>query len=189
MVTKGLDFDNVSLVGILNADKMMNYPDFRSLERSFQIMTQVAGRAGRKKKRGRVLIQTYNPEHWLLDMVIKGDYKAFYEKEIKERYQFSYPPFIRLMKITIKHKEEEVAQRAASAISKLLRPQLTDRIVGPEKPYIPRINNYYLQQFMIRLDKRSESASLKHRIITQIREVLLHSEFKQVRLNIDVDPV
>ncbi len=189
MVTKGLDFDNVSLVGILNADKMMNYPDFRSIERSFQIMTQVAGRAGRKKKRGRVLIQTYNPEHWLLDMVIKGDYNAFYEKEIKERYQFSYPPFMRLMKITIKHKEENVAERAATAISKLLQPQLTDRILGPEKPYIPRINNYYLQQFLIRLDKKAESAELKHRIIEQIRDVLMTTEFKQVRLSVDVDPV
>jgi primosomal protein N' (replication factor Y) len=189
MVTKGLDFDNVSLVGILNADKMMNYPDFRSLERSFQIMMQVAGRAGRKHKRGRVLVQTYNPEHWLLDLVIKGDYQEFYKKEIHERHQFSYPPFMRLMRITLKHKEDDVVGRAAYAIAKVLLPQLNDRLLGPEKPYIPRINNYFLQQMLIRLDKKAEAAEVKHRILQQIKEVLLQPEFKQVRLNVDVDPV
>ena len=189
MVTKGLDFDNVSLVGILNADKMMNYPDFRSIERSFQIMMQVAGRAGRKIKRGRVLVQTYNPEHWLLDMVIKGDYLTFYEREIKERFQFAYPPFMRLMRITLKHKEDDVVSRAAVMIGKMLQPQLNDHILGPEKPYIPRINNYYLQQFLIRLDKKAESAELKHRIIEQIKRALRQPEYKQVRLNIDIDPV
>lgn len=189
MVTKGLDFDNVSLVGILNADKMMNYPDFRSLERSFQIMMQVAGRAGRKKKRGRVLVQTFNPTHWLLDMVIRGDYQSFYEKEIQERHHFVYPPFVRMMKLTLKHKEEDIVLHAAEAISKLLSPQLNDRILGPEKPYIPRINNQYLQQFIIRLDKKAESAELKQRIIIQVREMLQNGPFKSVRLSIDVDPV
>lgn len=188
MVTKGLDFDNVALVGILNADKMMNYPDFRSMERSFQIMMQVAGRAGRKHKRGRVLIQTYSPDHWLLEMIIRGDYNSFYEKEIRERHQFSYPPFQRLMKITLKHKEDDVAQRAANEILKLIKPQMGEKLLGPERPYIPRINNYYLQQFMVRLDKKPESALVKYDIIKRIREKLNEPAFKQVRLSIDVDP-
>ena len=189
MVTKGLDFDNVSLVGILSADKMMNYPDFRAMERSFQIMLQVAGRAGRKNKRGKVLIQTYNPEHWLLDLVVKGDYKTFYEREVRERYQFVYPPFVRLMRITLKHKDDTVAQRAAQEVQRIIAPVLKDRVLGPERPYIPRINNYYLQQFLVRLDKRKESEAIKATVIQMIRLRLAETDFKQVRLSIDVDPL
>jgi primosomal protein N' (replication factor Y) len=190
MVTKGLDFDNVSLVGILSADKMMNYPDFRAMERSFQIMMQVAGRAGRKKKRGKVLIQTYNPEHWLLDLIVKGDYKSFYEREVRERYQFVYPPFVRLMRITLKHKEDAVVQRAAQAIQQIISPVLKDRVLGPERPYIPRINTYFLQQFLVRLDKRKESEAIKATVLQMIRQRLASStDFKQVRLSVDVDPL
>lgn len=189
MVTKGLDFDNVSLVGILSADKMMNYPDFRAMERSFQIMLQVSGRAGRKNKRGKVLIQTYSPEHWLLDLVVKGDYKSFYEREVKERYQFVYPPFVRLMRITLKHKEDAVAQRAAEEVQRIISPVLKDRVLGPERPYIPRINNYFLQQFLVRLDKRKESEAIKATILQMIRMRLAEADFKQVRLSVDVDPL
>jgi primosomal protein N' (replication factor Y) len=189
MVTKGLDFDNVSLVGILSADKMMNYPDFRALERSFQIMMQVAGRAGRKHKRGRVLVQTYNPEHWLLDLITKGDYRSFYEREVQERYQFVYPPFVRLMRITLKHKEDAVVQRAAQEIARIIAPMLKDRVLGPERPYIPRINNYFLQQFLVRFDKRKESEAMKATLIQMIRLRLVEADFKQVRLSVDVDPI
>ena len=189
MVTKGLDFDNVSLVGILSADKMMNYPDFRAMERSFQIMMQVAGRAGRKNKRGRVLIQTYNPDHWLLELITKGDYRSFYDREVKERYQFVYPPFVRLMRITLKHKEDSVVQRAAQEVQRLLAPVLKDRILGPERPYIPRINNYFLQQFLVRFDKKKESEAIKATVIQMVRLRLAEAEFKQVRLSVDVDPL
>jgi primosomal protein N' (replication factor Y) len=189
MVTKGLDFDNVSLVGILSADKMMNYPDFRAMERSFQIMMQVAGRAGRKHKRGRVLIQTYTPDHWLLDLIIKGDYRAFYEREVRERYQFVYPPFVRLMRITLKHKDDATAQRAAEEVQKIISPMLKDRVLGPERPYIPRINNYFLQQFLVRLEKRKESEAIKATVIQMIRQRLSQPDFKQVRLSVDVDPL
>ena len=189
MVTKGLDFDNVSLVGILSADKMMNYPDFRSMERSFQIMMQVAGRAGRRNKRGKVLIQTYAPDHWLLDLIVKGDYDAFYRREVQERHQFVYPPFVRLMRITLKHKEDNVVIRAAHEVSKQISPVLKDRILGPERPYIPRINNYFLQQFLVRLDKRQESAAIKATVVHMIRKRLSDAEFKQVRISIDVDPL
>jgi primosomal protein N' (replication factor Y) len=189
MVTKGLDFDNVSLVGILSADKMMNYPDFRAMERSFQIMLQVSGRAGRRNKRGKVLIQTYNPDHWLLDMITRGDYRSFYEREVKERYLFVYPPFVRLMRITLKHKDDAVVQRAAQEIQRLLVPVLKDRILGPERPYIPRINNYFLQQFLVRFDKKKESEAIKATIIQMMRLRLAESDFKQVRLSVDVDPL
>ena len=188
-MTKGLDFDNVSLVGILSADKMMNYPDFRAMERSFQIMLQVSGRAGRRNKRGKVLIQTYNPDHWLLDMITRGDYRSFYEREVKERYQFVYPPFVRLMRITLKHKDDAVVQRAAQEIQRLLVPVLKDRILGPERPYIPRINNYFLQQFLVRFDKKKESEAIKATVIQMMRLRLAEPDFKQVRLSVDVDPL
>lgn len=189
MVTKGLDFDNVSVVGIMNADKMMNYPDFRSMERSFQTMMQVAGRAGRKHKRGNVLIQTFNPDHWLLQLVKEGDYLSFYNKEIHERHQFSYPPFMRLMRITLKHKSDETVYRAAIEVASALQPMLGEKVLGPERPYIPRINNYFLQQFLVRLERNPQSASVKQEILLRIRERLLQQEYRQVKLSIDVDPV
>ena len=189
MVTKGLDFDNVSLVGILNADKMLNYPDFRSIERGFQIMMQVAGRAGRKHKRGRVLVQTYNPDHWLLDMVIGGDYDGFYQKEINERYQFAYPPYVRMMRITLKHKEDAVVENASQIAAKVMRPLLNDLMLGPEKPYIPRINNYFLRQFMLKLERKPESAELKQLIVSRLKEALFRDEYKSVRISVDVDPM
>jgi len=189
MVTKGLDFDNVSLVGILNADKMLNYPDFRSIERGFQIMMQVSGRAGRKNKRGKVLIQTYNPEHWLLDMVVMSDYYSFYNKEINERQHYGYPPFVRMMQITLKHKEEDVVKQAATEVGKTLRPMLGEYLFGPEEPYIKRINNYYRQQFIIKLEKKPGMGELKHGIVAKVKETILTSEFKSVRIAFDVDPV
>lgn len=189
MVTKGLDFDHVSLVGIMNADKMMNYPDFRSLERSFQIMMQVAGRAGRKNKRGKVIIQTYQPDHWIFGMIKEGNYDALYQKEIAERRHFAYPPFTRLMNVTFKHKDEGVVANAAMAASRLLLPMLHDHMLGPEAPYIPRINNYYLQQILVRFEKKAESEELKHQVIQVIRKLLQKDEFRQVKLSLDIDPI
>ncbi len=189
MVTKGLDFDNVSLVGIMNADKMLNYPDFRSIERGYQLMMQVAGRAGRKNKQGKVIIQTSAPNHWLLEMIKQGDYNAFYEKEINERHHFGYPPFVRMLRITLKHKEDDVCDKAAEHIGKKLRAMLDDKLLGPEKPYVPRINNYYLRQLLVKLDKRPESNALKYTIVKTIKDTLLETDFKQIRLAIDVDPI
>jgi primosomal protein N' (replication factor Y) (superfamily II helicase) len=189
MVTKGLDFNNVSLVGILNADKMMNYPDFRAMERSFQLMTQVAGRAGRRNTQGKVVIQTYQPSHWMFDLVKQADYTAFYEREILERKQFVYPPFIRLVKLVLKHKEEHVVQEAAAHLGLELRKALGDKVMGPEKPYIPRINTYFLQQLLIRLGKGKEAAEQKKHIIDTARNILTSSAFKMVRLVVDVDPL
>lgn len=189
MVTKGLDFDNVSLVGILNADRMLNYPDFRSIERGFQIMMQVAGRAGRKNKRGRVLIQTYNPEHWLFEMISHADYSAFYNKEISERQSYGYPPFVRMMQITLKHKDEDVVNQAAAFVGKTLRPMLKEHLFGPEVPYIRRINNYYRQQFIIKLEKKPGIGEIKHSIVNTLRKSLALSEYKSVRISIDVDPI
>jgi primosomal protein N' (replication factor Y) len=189
MVTKGLDFDNVSLVGILNADKMMNYPDYRSIERSYQLMMQVSGRAGRRGKQGKVIIQTFNPTHWLFDFVKRGDYQALYDHEIAERQHFGYPPYVRMIKITVKHKEEDKAERAAQEARKLLAEIVGPHVLGPEKPHIPRINNYYLQQLMVKQIRNTELKEKKAQIAQAMRDVLSMTEFKSAKISIDVDPI
>jgi len=189
MVTKGLDFDNVSVVGIMNADKMMKFPDYRSIERSYQLMMQVAGRAGRRGKQGRVFIQTYNPTHWLFDLVRKGDYLSLYNHEENERHHFGYPPFIRMIKVTIKHKDDHVAGLAAERAKKLLTDISGKHVLGPEKPYIPKINNYYLWQFMIKQLRNKNLAEEKKAIRKALWELTAEPEFKSVRVSIDVDPL
>ena len=189
MVTKGLDFDNVSVVGIMNADKMMKFPDYRSIERSYQLMMQVAGRAGRRGKQGRVFIQTYNPTHWLFDLVRKGDYQSLYNHEENERHHFGYPPFIRMMKVTIKHKDDHVAGLAAERAKKLLSDISGKHVLGPERPYVPKINNYYLWQFMIKQLRNKNLAEEKKAIRKALWELTAEPEFKSVRVSIDVDPL
>lgn len=189
MVTKGLDFDNVSLVGILNADKMMKFPDYRSIERSYQLMMQVAGRAGRREKQGKVIIQTYEPSHWLFDMVRNADYASLYQRELSERRQFGYPPFVRLMRVTIKHKEEYTAHDAAQLAMKEIQSIVGSYVLGPEKPMVPRINNYYLEQILVKLKRNHELQSKKAEILDRLRGILALKEFKAIKISIDVDPV
>jgi primosomal protein N' (replication factor Y) (superfamily II helicase) len=189
MVTKGLDFDHVAVVGILNADRMMNYPDFRSMERSFQLMMQVAGRAGRRQRRGKVFIQTYAPGHWLLELVKTGDYQALYEHEIRERYHFGYPPFIRLIRITLKHKDDAVAQRASEELVAQLQVLSSIQLLGPEPPYVPRINNLYLRQLLIKINRTPELARTKSFIVEAGRKVQRLEAYKNCRITIDVDPL
>jgi primosomal protein N' (replication factor Y) (superfamily II helicase) len=189
MITKGLDFDRVGLVGILSADKLLGYPDFRSMERAFQLMMQVAGRAGRKKEQGHVIIQTFAPQHWLLQLVQNNDYLSLYQREIEERKNYGYPPFVRFIKIILKHKDEQQVSIAAQAAHELLHPMLKDRLLGPEKPYIARINTYFLQQLHIKLDRTSEGMALKQKAIEALQDLMLKKDFKGVRLIVDVDPM
>src|SRR5574344_882276 len=134
MVTKGLDFDRVSIVGVLNADSLISYPDFRSFERAFQIMAQVSGRAGRKEVPGKVIIQSFQPNHPALQYVVSNDFKAMYDSQIAERKQFYFPPICRLIKITLKHKDENVINSAAAALADLLRTAFPKQIMGPNFP-------------------------------------------------------
>ncbi|HPI09270.1 MAG TPA: primosomal protein N', partial [Saprospiraceae bacterium] len=138
MVTKGLDFDNVALVGVLGADQLTKFPDFRSGERAFQLLTQVAGRAGRKLKRGSVLIQAFDPKHPVLQEVLLGDFRGFADRELKERHEFHYPPFYRLIAIQLRHKDPKVVHEAAAEFGKMLRRSLGDRVLGPVLPNIAR---------------------------------------------------
>jgi primosomal protein N' (replication factor Y) (superfamily II helicase) len=189
MVTKGLDFNHVRVVGILNADQMLNFPDFRAYERSFQLMAQVSGRAGRRGKRGQVIIQTSDPEQVVIGDVISNDFKSFYQREMSMRKQFSYPPFTRIIQIRFKHRDVSVVRRAALSFAASIRPVFGQRLLGPDQPPVSRINNFYLQNLLLKVE--AESSVLKVRKI--LYEALDHfnqeSVFRSVQVSFDVDPV
>ncbi|MCB0760873.1 MAG: primosomal protein N' [Flavobacteriales bacterium] len=189
MVTKGLDFDNVGLVGILNADQMINFPDFRSMERSFQLMTQVAGRAGRRNKRGLVVIQTYTPDHWVIQRVMENDYTGLFEQENLERRNFWYPPYYRLIRITLKHKDRHLADAGAIELITALKSKLGERVMGPEVPYVSRINNWHLRNIMIKVERDASAKAVKGILQQQIDLLSAQPDFKSMRAVVDVDPM
>lgn len=189
MVTKGLDFDNVALVGILNADNMLYFPDFRAHERSFQLMAQVAGRAGRKNKRGKVIIQTYSPTHHILQQVLENDYPGLYQAEISERNNFNYPPFCRLIEITIKHKEAEKVNEAAEFLANSLRNKFGKRVLGPEFPPVSRVKNLYLKNIMLKVEREASVQKAKEILKEELTDFKKDEKFKSVRISIDVDPM
>lgn len=189
MVTKGLDFDNVSLVGILNADNMLNFPDFRSHERSFQLMEQVSGRAGRKAKQGQVIIQSYNPQHAIIQHVVHHDYHAFYRSQLTDRYKFQYPPFNRLIILKIKHRDYNVLNKAARDLAHDLRVDLGKRILGPEYPLVSKIQNWYIKHIMVKIERGNNIAEMKKIILNRIENTGRIPAYRQVRVVIDVDPV
>ena len=191
MVTKGLDFDHVSLVGIFNADRMIHYPDFRSLERAFHLMLQVSGRAGRKEKPGKVLIQTYNPYHSIFDLIKNHDYVSFYQQEILEREKFLYPPFSRLIRITTKNESQEASLKTAQALQKRMINKLgKKRLLGPQAPVIDKIRDQYLYNLLIKLDRgKVDLKKAKAFIQESIDYVLSKKEHKGSRIVVDVDPV
>lgn len=188
MVTKGLDFDRVSIVGILNADNMLNNPDFRAFERSFQMIAQVSGRAGRKNKRGTVILQTANPEHPVIQLVKSNDYISFYNQQIEERQQFKYPPFYRLVFLTIKHKNSETAKRAASELAQKLRSVFGNRIIGPQVPPVNKIQDFHIQRILIKLERHSSHAKAKDLIQECTNHILSREPWRYVSIVADVDP-
>ncbi|SMO81464.1 replication restart helicase PriA [Solitalea koreensis] len=189
MVTKGLDFENVSLIGILNADAMLNFPDFRAFERSFQLMTQVSGRAGRRSDRGKVIIQTYQPQHKIIDWVKHNDIQSLYKSELAERSSFHYPPYFRLIQLDIKHKEIEKLNAAADMLGRELKQQLGNRVLGPEFPLVNRIRNLYIKTLLIKIEKENISLSRVKQVISEsIAHFYRESEYKTTIIKIDVDP-
>lgn len=187
MVTKGLDFDNVGLVGVLNADTLLHYPDFRSFERSFQLLTQVSGRAGRKEKRGKVVIQTYSPNHWVIQKVIQNDYLGLYNQEILERRNFKYPPFYRLIKITIKHRDRSISQKGAKLLADSLKNKLGERVLGPETPHISRIKSLYINQIVIKYEKTLSPTKLKTYLQKVVNDLKKIKDYKSAVVVMDVD--
>ncbi|MFA5573545.1 MAG: primosomal protein N' [Brumimicrobium sp.] len=189
MVTKGLDFDNVSLVGILDADMMLNRPDFRAFERSYQLMSQVAGRAGRKAKRGKVVIQTYTPDHWVIQHVINHDFIGFYENEILERKNFFYPPFFKIINLTLKHRDPNQLDMMAAELADMLKVPFGSRVLGPEFPVIKRVNNLYIKIIRLKIEKEASNNKVKKLLKEQIDIFYTAPHNKSVRLAIDVDPL
>ncbi|MBL7809790.1 MAG: primosomal protein N' [Saprospiraceae bacterium] len=190
MVTKGLDFDNVGLVGVLGADGMTKFPDFRSGERAFHLLTQVAGRAGRKNKRGLVLIQAFDPKHPVLKEVLEHDFHTFVQRELQERMTFKYPPFYRLIHLELRHKEPKIVNEAASFYAKTLRAKLGDRVLGPVIPNIARIRNYFGQDIMLKLEKSAPVINTAKGLIRHTTEIMLGKPgWGQVQVVVDVDPV
>ncbi len=189
MVAKGLDFDNVSLVGILNADNMLQFPDFRSYERAFQIMVQVAGRAGRKGKQGDVLIQTYNEENEIFRMLKSYDFSTFIKRQAKDRKLFNYPPFSRVIRLTLKHKKIKNLDQASDQLSIMMRKSFGYRVLGPEYPVISKVRNYYQKNVLLKIEQESSINKAKDILNLIIHEIRNNVKFKSVRLIIDVDPV
>ena len=189
MVTKGLDFDNVSVVGILNADNMLHFPDFRAFERSFHLMSQVSGRAGRKAKRGKVLIQTYEPYHPIIRQVIEHDYCGMYKNEIVQRKKFKYPPFQRLIHFTMKHKDINVLNEGAREFVQALKVQFGDRVLGPDFPAIARIKNQYIKNAMLKVEREVSVKKTRQLIMDVKNHFEAFSTYKSVRITIDVDPM
>lgn len=188
MVTKGLDFDNVSLVGILNADSMLNFPDFRSFERSYQLMAQVSGRAGRKSKRGKVIIQTYNPDHSIIQNVVQNDYLSMYTNELLDRKNFNYPPFYRLIEITVIHKDVDMVNASARFLADKLKRHFKQRVLGPEFPLVSRVRNLYQKNILLKIEREASVAQVK-KIVGELITNFKNSEYKAVRLQMDVDPM
>ena len=187
MIAKGLDFENVSLVGVLNADNMLNFPDFRAHERSFQMLVQVAGRAGRAKKRGKVAIQTYNPLHQILQQVTVNDYVGMYKDQLQERYEFKYPPIVRTVKIILKHKDYNKVNKASEWLGKSLRNQFKNMVLGPTSPAVARVRNQYIKHLLVKLpaDKNLQKRKeILHKIKISFQSI---AEFRPIHFIFDVD--
>jgi primosomal protein N' (replication factor Y) len=190
MVAKGLDFSDVTVIGIINADSLLKYPDYRANERSFQMLAQVSGRAGRRGKQGKVVIQTYDPEHRVIKQVIGNDYLDLYLTEMEERRRFKYPPFYRIINLDIKHKNSDILNNQAEYLANELRKNFGDRVVGPEFPLISRIRNYYIKSIMLKFERDTVSINrakaLIRDIITQFHTTKLS---KGAIVQPDVDPI
>lgn len=189
MITKGLDFENVGVVGVLSADQLLQFPDFRASERAFQLMTQVSGRAGRKQKQGMVVIQAMNPDHPVIKMVEEVDFQSLYSMEVQERHRFHYPPFFRLVHITIKHKTPQLLNDAGRLFANHLRLKLGDRVLGPAVPAVSRVRSYFLLSVLVKLEQDMKVIKMAKSEILEAAQIVKEQQgLSGTRIIIDVDP-
>lgn len=188
MVSKGLDFDRVSVVGILNADAMLNYPDFRAYEHAFMMMAQVSGRAGRKGQRGKVFLQTKNKDLPIIRQVVENDYQGFYEALLEERRLFSYPPFHRLVYVFLRHRHDDVVETAGIEMGSRLRQGLGERILGPDKPSIARVKNLHIRKIVIKLENGIDPKAVRLYLRTVQQQLLQDKRYAALQVYYDVDP-
>ncbi|MCX7861473.1 MAG: primosomal protein N' [Bacteroidales bacterium] len=189
MITKGLDFDNVTLIGIIDADSMLNYPDFRTNERTFQLFAQVAGRAGRRNQQGKVLIQTTQPQHFVLQYLKSYDFTGFAEWQLSERKRFNYPPYVRLLKIIIKHKQAEFAKKVAKSLTDILKQHKQLIVIGPQSPIVSKINDYYIMEIWLKLNNTYNQLSKRDMLFQTIHQFFTRPEYKSILWKMDVDPI
>jgi primosomal protein N' (replication factor Y) (superfamily II helicase) len=187
MLAKGLDFDNVTLVGIMNADNILYHPDFRAFERSFQMMTQVSGRSGRSEKRGKVIIQTYNPQHNIIQQVTNNDYEGMYKEQLYERKIYFYPPFYRLIKLTLKHRDFDKLKEGSMWMHQVLQQNLSIPVLGPEEPAIGRIRNEYIRTIMIKIPNETSVQGTKKTIQKVLNSFDVVSKYRTIKVTVNVD--
>lgn len=188
MISKGLDFENITAVGILNAESMLNFPDFRSHERAFQLMLQVSGRSGRRRKHGKVIIQTSDPENIIIRQVLNNDFRGMYKTQMEERKLFNYPPFCRMIKISIKHREREKLNEYSSLLGDHLKSAFGKRVLGPESPLISRIQLWYIKNIIVKIERDKPLSRAKEIIRNSVEKVEKLKGAGSLRINIDVDP-
>jgi primosomal protein N' (replication factor Y) len=188
MISKGLDFDHVSLVGVMDADSMLHYPDFRAFERSFQLISQVSGRAGRRKKRGRVIIQTSDPEHPVIGQILRDDYEALFAEQMEEREHFGYPPFTRMIRISFRHKIPSILDGATDLVGKELRTIFSSRVYGPQYPPVRKVHNTFIKQIILKIERKASVEKAKELLGKVLNETLNGEVYRSVRISVDVDP-
>ena len=188
MVSKGLDFERVCMVGILNADSMLNYPDFRSYERAFQLMAQVAGRAGRKNKQGLVILQTKSPDLPVIHQVMRNDYENLYFDQLAERQLFRYPPYYRLIYVYLKHRKESVLDLAAETMAQYLRSGLGDRVLGPDKPPVARVQTLYIKKMIVKVEQTASMGKVRDYLLSVQRAIVEDERFRSLIVYYDVEP-
>ena len=189
MVTKGLDFENVRVVGVLNADNLLNYPDFRSYERSYQLIMQVSGRAGRKNKRGRVIVQTTQPNHPVIQDVIANDYYRLFSQQMAERKMFRYPPYFRLIKIVVKHQNKARLDLAALHLATAFKAIFHRDVLGPEYPVVGRIQTWFQKEMLIKLPRDGKIQESKAKIMEIINHAKAQPNNSSLIIYADVDPM
>lgn len=189
MVSKGLDFGDVRTVGVLNADTLLNFPDFRSNERAYNMLEQVAGRAGRRKEKGSVVIQTVNPDHEVLKYVKAHDYASYYKAEIEDRAKFAYPPFTKVINIFLKNKDAMACDHAAVTLAKAMRQVFGERVLGPEKPFVSRVATWYLQSIMLKVEAGASMKKVKDLLRQITASIAADPAIRTSQIYYDVDPV
>ena len=187
MLAKGLDFDNVSLVGIMNADNMLYHPDFRAFERSFQMMTQVAGRAGRSEKQGKVIIQTYNPNHNTIQQVTNNDYLGMYTEQLYDRQIYKYPPYFRIIKLTLKQRDFDKLKDGSMWLYQVMRQNLDMPVLGPEEPVISRIRNEYIRTIIVKIPQNTSIGNTKKMIQKILNSFEAVAQYRAIKVTSNVD--
>lgn len=189
MVSKGLDFDNVAVVGILDADAMLNYPDFRSYEYAFSMMEQVSGRAGRKSAQGLVILQTRDTSLPVISQVVRHDYSAFSKDQLEERQLFNYPPFCHLVYVYLRHKHDEVVEAASADLGKMLRAWFGSRVLGPDKPSVARVKDMCIRKIVLKLENGIDLPKVRSYLLDARGRMEHDSRYGTVKIYFDVDPL